>query len=330
MVCSLAGGHMTTTSHIMSDNVGSWKLAAQYIQRELKEADELNLLDEEDMHVFGLRPMMDPLILVRCNSCKRPVKNSQYATHAEICKSLDSLVDSTKETDVVAVQKKPPRKERKKLQYNTTKVAPVGKPQRCNASAASKFHAKEQSLKETSFPTQAKGRQFQNKTRERSVKNFDNVTSHQNPTKLDNVQNDGRKRMLNDPAPLATKIYYSQRNQRLRSAIRNMYYRTSYKQQLDDDGLTNIQFSDSYNNIMPSTNGNFHYNQIDDQLEKIGQNVPYMVENTDTIPSKSSEADSDEFRKFLNFPDQFIVNNEVGPKTTIESLASDILPADEN
>ena len=31
----------------LTEDVGCWKLAAQYIQRELKEADEVNLLDEE-------------------------------------------------------------------------------------------------------------------------------------------------------------------------------------------------------------------------------------------------------------------------------------------
>ncbi|KAC9988321.1 hypothetical protein E3N88_27244 [Mikania micrantha] len=197
-------------SNSMTEDVGCWKSACQYIQRELKEADEANLLDEEDMHVFGLRPMTDPLILVSCNSCKKPVKASQYANHAEICKSLSLLADSTTETDV-AGKKKPPRKEKKKLQIsNSTRAATVGKHEKCAIanSVASNSCVNEQTLKETSFPTQPKD-------------------------------------MLSVPAPLATKIFYSQRNQRLRSAISHMYYRSSFTQ--DDNGLSNMQF--------PETNG---------------------------------------------------------------------------
>ncbi|PWA43716.1 hypothetical protein CTI12_AA422870 [Artemisia annua] len=141
MVCSLGSGQMTTllegrnTSQIMADDVGRWKLAAQYIQRELIEADEVNLLDEEDMHVFGLRPMMDPLILVCCNSCKKPVKVSQYATHEApylICVELN---------------------------LNVAQIASVGKPERSALAntAASNSHVDEQTLKMTSFPLQAKG-----------------------------------------------------------------------------------------------------------------------------------------------------------------------------
>lgn len=94
-----------TLSSLLAEEVGNKKLAAQYIYRELHEADEANLLDEEgdavqtnvcfigfqfnnvslapnymghsvfivydgtlvflaDMHVFGLKPMTDPLNLV--------------------------------------------------------------------------------------------------------------------------------------------------------------------------------------------------------------------------------------------------------------------------
>ncbi|KAI3756072.1 hypothetical protein L1987_55885 [Smallanthus sonchifolius] len=250
MVCSLGGGQMITLlegrsrSQIMAEDVGCWKLADQYIQRELKEADEVNLLDEEDMHVFGLRPMMDPLILVSCNSCKKPVKVSQYANHAEICKSLSSLVDSTTETDV-AGKKKPPRKEKKKLQISiSTLVAPVGKPERCAIAntVASNSYVDEQTLKETSFPTQPKGKKFLNESQARSLKNFDCVNINQTPIKLNDHQLETNG-MFSVPAPLATKIFYSQRNQRLRSAISHMYYRSSSTQVAQHDhGLCNMQF----------------------------------------------------------------------------------------
>ncbi|KAH9765601.1 Sgf11 (transcriptional regulation protein) protein [Citrus sinensis] len=70
-------------SQIGADEVSYHKLAAQNIYRELSEADEANLLDEEDMHIFGSKPMADPLHLVSCNACKKPIKASQYAAHAD-------------------------------------------------------------------------------------------------------------------------------------------------------------------------------------------------------------------------------------------------------
>ncbi|XP_048427908.1 uncharacterized protein LOC103943612 isoform X2 [Pyrus x bretschneideri] len=66
------------------------------------------------MHVFGLKPMDDPLHLVCCNGCKKPVKASQYAAHAELCRLLKSTQETTLELDGSMGQRKPPRKERKK------------------------------------------------------------------------------------------------------------------------------------------------------------------------------------------------------------------------
>lgn len=240
MTTLVEGGN---TSQIMADNAGCWKLAAQCIQRELKEADEVNLLDEEDMHVFGLRPMMDPLILVCCNSCKKPVKVSQYAAHTEICKSLSSVIHTTKEPG----QKKPPRKERKKLQNSIS--TQVGKPERSELanSATSNSHA-------TSYPPiQPKG-------------------------------------MSGGPAPLATKIFYSQRSQRLRSALSHMFYRSSSSSSTHfDHGLSHIPFSDTHK--LPSctsTHGYFHHSKTDDACEKLSNHVPCSVENCDPIPAKTA------------------------------------------
>nr|GEU72660.1 hypothetical protein [Tanacetum cinerariifolium] len=295
-----------STSQIMADDVGRWKLAAQYIQRELKEADEVNLLDEEDMHVFGLRPMMDPLILVCCNSCKKPVKVSQYATHEEICKSLSLLVDSTKENDVVAVKKKPPKKEKKKIQISISpQAASVGKPERpaLANTAASNSHVDEQTLKMTSFRIQTKGREFPKESQARSMKKVNSVTSHQIPRNLDDhhIQSEG---MPSVPAPLATKIYYSQRTQRLRSAISHMYHRSSYTQH--DNGLINMEISDCY-----------RHNNIDDQRDKVGNYVPYILENNlEPFPAKSPEVISDESVTVppTSFPYQYHVNNVLAPQ----------------
>lgn len=52
-----------SVSQTIAEDVGHQKLAAQYIHRELREADEANFLDEEDMLVFDSKPMTDPLNL---------------------------------------------------------------------------------------------------------------------------------------------------------------------------------------------------------------------------------------------------------------------------
>ncbi|EYU43885.1 hypothetical protein MIMGU_mgv1a016091mg [Erythranthe guttata] len=67
---------------------------------------------------------------VCCNACKKPIKASQYAAHAaywffifaELCKSFSSSVELEQELDAPAVNKKPPRKERKKLPMTKTSI----------------------------------------------------------------------------------------------------------------------------------------------------------------------------------------------------------------
>ncbi|BBG93231.1 hypothetical protein Prudu_001177 [Prunus dulcis] len=124
MVCSLGSGRMAVMARLLAsgsvtqsiaEEVGHQKFDAQMICRELSDANEANLLDEEDMHVFGLKPMDDPLHLVCCNACKRPVKASQYVAHAELCRSLNAMQETTLEPDGSMGQRKPPRKEKKKL-----------------------------------------------------------------------------------------------------------------------------------------------------------------------------------------------------------------------
>ncbi|KAH9287938.1 hypothetical protein KI387_032055, partial [Taxus chinensis] len=92
------------------------KLAAQTIQKEMNEADEANLLEEEDMHVFDWKPLTDPLHLVSCKTCKKPIKASQYAAHAERCKSIIASDDTGLELDGGTGHKRPPRKARKRVQ----------------------------------------------------------------------------------------------------------------------------------------------------------------------------------------------------------------------
>ncbi|KAB5545311.1 hypothetical protein DKX38_013423 [Salix brachista] len=124
MVCSIGNGRMAVMARLLvagrlsqniAEEVSQQKFVTRYNCRELQESDEPNLLDEEDMHVFGLMPMTDPLDLVCCNACKKPVMASQYAAHAELCRLLNSAEEMTLELDGAIGCRKPPRKERKKL-----------------------------------------------------------------------------------------------------------------------------------------------------------------------------------------------------------------------
>ncbi|KAG6435488.1 hypothetical protein SASPL_100362 [Salvia splendens] len=269
------------------------KLAAQSIGRELQDADEANLINEEDMHIFGLRPMADYLDLVCCNACKKPIKASHYAMHAELCKSLSSRAEINVELDGPAVTKKPPRKERKKSQIT----------QSTKLNFLNMLTEKAKSLRETknscsvdSCDVAAPGYHIDAKSqislfpearREMHMNSTDKMNgSTVNPYSMDCVQDvtkhslkplkrhvavnvtsssrmgspiAGDKRFKNKsplqsnkviwtsaenqsnqgtenfykpaaellpyvPAPLATKIYYSQRNHNLRRAISRMFF----------------------------------------------------------------------------------------------------------
>ncbi|KAJ7541054.1 hypothetical protein O6H91_10G043600 [Diphasiastrum complanatum] len=91
------------------------KTALETVQKEMSEADEANLLEEEDMHVFDREPLSDRLPLVSCNTCKKPIKASQYSAHAERCRSITTVDDALIDLDGGSGHKKPPRKARKKM-----------------------------------------------------------------------------------------------------------------------------------------------------------------------------------------------------------------------
>ncbi|XP_027933703.1 uncharacterized protein LOC114189193 isoform X1 [Vigna unguiculata] len=121
MVCSPGdGGKMGVMARLLAsqtvaDDFAYQKSAAEYISTELREADEANLLQEEDMHVYGVSPMTDGLQLVCCNNCKKPIKDSQFAAHTELCQSLKLSEQTRLEFDGSTGSLKPPRKEKKKL-----------------------------------------------------------------------------------------------------------------------------------------------------------------------------------------------------------------------
>ncbi|KAM7488211.1 hypothetical protein LguiB_025695 [Lonicera macranthoides] len=63
MVCSLGSRRMAAMARLLAaggvsqtiaEDVAHWNLATKYIQRELREADEANLLDEEGKYVAML------------------------------------------------------------------------------------------------------------------------------------------------------------------------------------------------------------------------------------------------------------------------------------
>lgn len=286
-----------------AEHVSQQKLAVQSINRELCDADEANLLDEEDMYVFGLLPMTDPLHLVCCNACKKPVKASQYAAHAELCRSLNCAEEMTSEPNGCIGRRKPPRKERKKLLSYTNRRTPVGEKGRSEYADINDIAAAESQLDEqpgipSSFPMDekrnsasidvastmdGKGLSCDSKDLSACV-----VTP---PTKRSKLKSSHRQHLSNDPdvalglaktpnlldpftlkdfqvqstsesdmpngsaprhtqkthdsclltndipVPLASKIYYSQRNNHFRSAVTHLYHVTSTKE--------------SFSNMMP-------------------------------------------------------------------------------
>ncbi|CAK9159759.1 unnamed protein product [Ilex paraguariensis] len=254
-----------SVSQTIADGVGHPKLAAQYILRELREADEANLVDEEDMHVFDLRPMTDPLHLVRCNACKRPVRASQYAAHAEICKSLSFSEELMSELDGGRKKKKPPRKEKKKS-LTACAVREQERPVSLNAndSAASKFHLDEQIQATSSFGLDAKCREYCKGSSAQNEKPCGHDVGYQVqiPRQVHGCCLPAEAIKSDIPVPLATKVFYSQSNLRLRSALSHLYYEASAKEHCSDLLKGNAMPSWS------STPNNFSHEQNDDQQEK--------------------------------------------------------------
>ncbi|XP_078440361.1 uncharacterized protein LOC144710441 isoform X3 [Wolffia australiana] len=195
------------------------KLAAETIHSELNEADEANLLEEEDMHVFDSRPLVDPLELVSCNACRKPVKASQYVAHAARCKLIKSTEEKMAEPDICSGHKKPPRKGRKKMQtshdYQASTVGELSESLEGEEDAVSESNADEQ----TSFSSNGRGRLQRRPTVDLGV-----ATRHLGKEEQRLNPNPCRQQALCDgPTPLATKIYHFQGSRRLRSALGQLY-----------------------------------------------------------------------------------------------------------
>uniref|UniRef100_A0A7N1A1X7 SAGA-associated factor 11 n=1 Tax=Kalanchoe fedtschenkoi TaxID=63787 RepID=A0A7N1A1X7_KALFE len=296
MVCSVGKGRMEALSRLLKagsftqilapDDDNKQKQTANDLLSELSEANEANLLEEEDMHVFGLNPMDDPLYLVSCNFCKKPINASQYANHAELCKSL-GLQEAYAKADDCNRYKKTPRKERKKLsrypphQAMTKGVRTKLKSTKVGDSVAPKIDKDDHIGAVSSLSTLTDDSLDGTPKREISSVNYgfeDHSTAiapkrcklmhartmvkpseqetqdarcnrygdiqtckesaratigghgkpHKEPLEHQETHKFSRCSSPKDfPAPLATKIYYPQRSNRLRSALSLMFHKTS-------------------------------------------------------------------------------------------------------
>ncbi|KAK2438811.1 hypothetical protein QL285_023547 [Trifolium repens] len=341
----LAAGSFSQT---VADDFARQKSAAEYIYRQLREADEANLLSEEDMHVYGERPMTDPLKLVCCNNCKKPVKDSQFAAHTELCRSLKLTEKTCLELDGNTGHQKPPRKQRKKLSNScaTTAVAERRSEFVGNVDTAmSQSHLKSQ-IRGTPCSTKVKdaasklddtGINCGNKVLQASVMypptkrhklsastHLDVLERHRTEsgvTKtgslIDEItgkdlvektvsehgdpvrQNVGQVQvhmqqqhvMTNDfPAPLATKIYYSQRTNRLRAAIRHMYFENLSEELCTDGSGQKISSHEEMVALQDSSQGDPSFEQMNNVLNKESHSaMTYSTQKPDPILAKSSE-----------------------------------------
>ncbi|KAL3648888.1 hypothetical protein CASFOL_005291 [Castilleja foliolosa] len=289
MVCSIGSVKMTALPRLLEAGsvpqsvtgkveIGHHKLAAQYIRREIQEVYEANLIDEEDMHIFGLRPMTDPLDLVCCNSCKKPIKASQCAAHAEICKLLSSREEISPELDGRAVIRKPPWKERK-MSTQTKKATSVRELKKlesdsCGIAASESRVAENIQVNPSAEPKRNVHLNPNPKTKGSRVDHYDFPCSEDatkalskplKRTTTENPSNIGPKNLYKTaaevcpyvPAPLATKIYYSQRNQHLRRAISHMFFNEPSK---DLSGFEVLQVNEG--TAQTSAPSNFYHEQI--------------------------------------------------------------------
>ncbi|AET04742.2 hypothetical protein MtrunA17_Chr8g0384271 [Medicago truncatula] len=391
MVCSSGNGRMKVIARLLAagsfsqtvpDDFARQKSAAEYIHRQLRDADEANLLSEEDMHIYGERPMTDPLQLVCCKNCKRPVTDSQFAAHAELCRSLKLTEQTCLKLDGNTGNRKPPRKQRKKLSNScaTTavveqrrsesldnidtsgsqshlngriRVAPssnkvkVVEPRRSDSvnnidTAVAQPHLNSR-IRVAPFSSKVKdaasmlddaginggNRVLQTSLTHPPAKRHKSIAS----THLDVPERHGTESavtktvkltngitrkdlvektvpehrdvvhknvgqvhmkqqhvMKNDfPAPLATKIYYSQRTNRLRAAIRHMYFE-NLNEELCTDVAGQKTSPGEIVALQDSSLGDPSFQQMNNVLNKESHSAMlYSTQKSDHVPAKSSE-----------------------------------------
>ncbi|XP_015573374.1 uncharacterized protein LOC8262383 isoform X1 [Ricinus communis] len=355
MVCSLGSGRMAVMARILAaaslsqtirEEVGQQKLAAQCIYREFHEADEANLLDEDDMHVYGLKPMTDPLDLVCCNACKKPVKASHFVTHTELCRLLSSAEETMLEHGGSIGHRKPPRKERRKLlstyTYQATPAVETERPLSTDADylAGSESQLDGQPIMSSSFSMDAKrnpacidvasiidGKGVSPENTDHSAcvmppptKRSKLVSSRHLSLSNDPEAASGLTKIISTqdtftyvPAPLATKIYYSQRNNRLRSAIASMYHSASAKGLGSNVRSPEVSQENSIQLQASPHQGGLH-EPVDDLFNK--ERGAYACK-PDQVLSQSSEVCLDKSGGCIpasNFSSQFAVDNILSPQ----------------
>ncbi|CAL9765878.1 unnamed protein product [Musa acuminata subsp. burmannicoides] len=241
MVCMLGRGRMAAMVRLLK--VGSFqeitreeaineKIATQSIDNEFHDADEANLLEEEDMHVFDCRPLTDPLHLVCCNACKKPIKASQYSAHAERCGPSNCMNDVL-EKDGGSSRKKPPRKGRKLIQPSNGNLQMTIIEQEKSllmdanhvGGSASNIALDNHSRAIDASEITSGGCELEKKASSRREVPGNASSKYQSVTKFVEhglVNNQHHRREA--PAPLASKIYYSRGDHRLRWELCHLFH----------------------------------------------------------------------------------------------------------
>ncbi|WOL15734.1 hypothetical protein Cni_G24515 [Canna indica] len=233
MVCMLGCGRMAAMVRLLK--VGSFqgitpeestneKIVAETIHNEFYDADEPNLLKEEDMHIFDYRPLTDPLHLVCCNTCKKPIKASQYSAHAAHCGLLNCTSDDL-ELDGGLNHMKPTRKGRKLTQTTNGKQEnPVLMDGNVGGGSASTFAALDNATPLDASEIAPGGGELQESLRRREV--HGNASSKYPSTTKSHkhIPVDCQHHLREAPAPLASKIYYSRGDHRLRQELCHLFH----------------------------------------------------------------------------------------------------------
>ncbi|KAK6117330.1 hypothetical protein DH2020_048921 [Rehmannia glutinosa] len=271
-----------SVSQNVTEEIGHQKLAAQYIRRVIQEADEANLIDDE-----------------------------------ELCKSLSSREEISPELDGPAVNRKPPRKERKSLLKPATSARELKKFEAVDSDdiVASESHVDEKI--QMSPSAEAKRNMHLNSTHTMNGSRLNPYDMHcsEDATKgslkplkrtaAENPSNPGTKNLCKTaaevrpyvPAPLATKIYYSQRSHHLRSAIRHMFFEEPSKEVSNIEVLqvnaVPTQTPDPcnfYNEQVANQQRDDHYSHLAQTPDQIlaARSVNYVGKSGGLVPSMNT------------------------------------------
>ncbi|KAF8392536.1 hypothetical protein HHK36_022881 [Tetracentron sinense] len=371
MVCALGKGRMAamvrllaTVNHLEStaEEASYEKLAAQSIRRELREADEANLLEEEDMHVFDCKPMSDPLHLVCCNACKKPVRASQYAAHAdqvttvgeqERSESIDADDTAASESNLEE-QTGMSSSFSREAKGNSTSIdgasvmngsgvspgstnysAGVMSPSRKRTKLIAAAHLLlSDDVEKACGVSKNTGASCQEaltcgKFPKGSIagreKPFDYVGGCQKPGQV--LEHSPSTKDV--PLPLATKMYYCQRNHRLRSALNHLYYEASTKEQCSDSRSPEVLQGNVMLPSQASSLKNLSHEQMDGLAEKKkdAYTLP-AVRKPDQILAQSSElclGNSGGYPSSMNFSNQFQDSNFLRSALSVDAAPTGMM-----